>query len=742
MKKMKTKRNSVTNDGNKGDPLMGEYIKSDILKFTAEKLNIKKSNVEQTVKLLDDGNTVPFIARYRKEMTGSLDEEQIRNIEEEIDYLRRLTEKKNDAAAAAEKQDKLTEDLIQKLKDADTLQEVEDLHRPFKVKKKTKAAKAIQKGLQPLADIIFSQDESSGAPEKIAEDFLDPEKELNDIQSVLSGAEDIIAGEISDNAELRKLLREYLFSKSVILSELKNEEEAEKYRDYYDFRESINKIPAHRILALNRGEKEDVLRIKIEVDDNRAIKKIYDFFEIKKDQFFEQIENAVDYAYKRLIFPSLEREIRNWLTDKAEEKAVSNFSINLKSLLMQPPLQGKRVLAIDPAFRTGCKIAVVAENGDLLDTDAIYPHQPVGKVKEAAETTALLVKKHNVDLIVIGNGTASRETELFISELISEGMDVEYTIVSEAGASVYSASKIARKEFPDLDVSIRGAISIARRIQDPLAELVKIDPKSLGVGMYQHDITQKRLEKALNDVVIDAVNHVGVDLNTASAALLTYVAGISSNNADNIIEYRKENNKFEKREELLEVYGFGPKTYEQSAGFLRLNSKLDPLAVTPIHPESYKAAEKILDKINYKLEDIRNTDKLEDIREKLKSISHHDTADDLEIGLPTVRDIFKALEQPGRDPRESMPGPIFRKDILKIEDIKEGMIFMGKVRNVVDFGAFVDIGLKQDGLLHISEMSDLYVSDPFEIVHIGQSVEVKVLNVDKKRDRISFTLKF
>ncbi|MFW6280471.1 MAG: Tex-like N-terminal domain-containing protein, partial [Halanaerobium sp.] len=545
MKKLKTKRNSVTKDVDKGDSLMGEYIKSNILKFTAKKLNIKKSNVEQTVKLLDDGNTVPFIARYRKEMTGSLDEEQIRNIEEEIDYLRRLTEKKNDAAAAAEKQDKLTEDLIQKLKDADTFQEVEDLHRPFKVKKKTKAAKAIQKGLQPLADIIFSQDENAGAPEKIAGDFVDPEKELDDIQSVLSGAEDIIAGEISESAELRKLLREYLFSKSLILSELKNEEEAEKYRDYYDFSESINKIPAHRILALNRGEKEDVLRIKIEVDDNRAIKKIYDFFEIKKDQFFTQIENAVDYAYKRLIFPSLEREIRNWLTDKAEKKAVRNFSINLKSLLMQPPLHGKRVLAIDPAFRTGCKIAVVAENGDLLETDSIYPHQPVGKVKEAAETTSLLVKKHNVDLIVIGNGTASRETELFVSELISEGMDVEYTIVSEAGASVYSASKIARKEFPDLDVAIRGAISIARRIQDPLAELVKIDPKSLGVGMYQHDITQKRLEKALKDVVVDAVNHVGVDLNTASAALLTYVAGISSNNADKIIEYRKENNKFE-----------------------------------------------------------------------------------------------------------------------------------------------------------------------------------------------------
>jgi uncharacterized protein len=721
---------------------MAKHIETDILKLTAEKLNIKKSNVDKTVDLLDDGNTVPFIARYRKEMTGSMDEEQIRNIEEEIDYLRRLTEKKNDAAEAAQKQDQLTDQLIDKLKNADTLQEVEDLHRPFKVKKTTKAAKAIEKGLQPVADIIFSQDNSAGIPEEIAREYIDKEKDLNDVESVLSGAEDIIAGEISDDADLRKLLREYIFSKSVISSELKNEEEAEKYRDYYDFRESINRIPAHRILALNRGEKEEVLRIKIKVDDKRALKKIYDFYEMKDDEFFEYLENAVDYAYKRLIFPSLEREVRNWLTDKAEKKAVSNFSINLNALLMQPPLQGKIVLAIDPAFRTGCKIAVVAENGDLLDTDAIYPHQPVSKVKAAAETTASLVKKHKVDLIVIGNGTASRETELFISELITEGMDVEYTIISEAGASVYSASKIARKEFPDLDVSIRGAVSIARRIQDPLAELVKIDPKSLGVGMYQHDISQKRLEKALNDVVVDAVNHVGVDLNTASASLLTYVAGISSNNADKIIKYRKENNQFKKREELLDVYGFGPKTYEQSAGFLRMDSKEDPLALTPIHPESYDAAEKILNKIDFELEDIRKTDKLENIREKLKSLARIDTANELEIGLPTVTDIFKALEQPGRDPRESMPGPIFRKDILKIDDIKEGMIFMGKVRNVVDFGAFIDIGLKQDGLLHISEMSDFYVSDPFEIVHIGQSIEVKVLNVDKKRDRISFTLKF
>lgn len=721
---------------------MAKYIETDLLKRCAEKLNIKKDNVKKTVELLDDGNTVPFIARYRKEMTGSLDEQEIRNVAEEIDYLRRLNEKKNDAAAAADKQDKLSEELLEKLKKADTLQEVDDLHRPFKVKKKTKAAKAIQKGLQPLADIIFSQKEDAPAAEELAEEYIDPEKELADREAVLSGAEDIIAGEISDNAELRKKLREYLFAKSFIVSELKNEEEAEKYRDYYEFRESINKIPPHRILALNRGENEDILRVKIEADEEKAFKIIYNFLEIKKGKFFEQLENAADYAYKRLIFPSLEREIRNWLSEKAEEKAVKNFSVNLKSLLMQPPLKGKRVLAVDPAFRTGCKLAAVAENGDLLATSAIYPHQPVNNKTEAAETTASLVKEYDIDLIVIGNGTASRETELFISELINGGMDVEYTIVSEAGASVYSASEIARQEFPELDVSMRGAVSIARRIQDPLAELVKIDPRSLGVGMYQHDVSEKRLEKALNEVVVDAVNHVGVEINTASAALLSYTAGISPNNAEKIIEHRKEIGSFKKREELLDVYGFGPKTYEQSAGFIRIDSAEDPLAATPIHPESYEAAEKIVKSTGHQLKDLRKQEKLVDIREELKSKDIFEAAEELELGLPTIKDIFKALQQPGRDPRDSMPGPVFRKDILKMEDIEEGMIFNGKVRNVVDFGAFIDIGLKQDGLLHISEMSDFYVSDPFEIVHIGQNVEVKVLNVDQKRDRISFTLKF
>ncbi|MFP4020948.1 MAG: helix-hairpin-helix domain-containing protein, partial [Halanaerobium sp.] len=629
-------------------------------------------------------------------------------------------------------------------KKADTLQEVEDLYRPFKVKKQTKAAKAIEKGLKPLAELILAQQKTEAELKELARTYLDPEKELETTEDVLSGAEDIIAGDISDDADLRKKLRNYVFKTAKITSEQKNEDEEGKYQDYYEFKESINKIPPHRVLALNRGENEDILRVKAEVDDQRAVEMIYNFYDFdnRKSGSFQYLINAVDYAYKRLIFPSLEREVRNHLTEKAEVKAVNNFSTNLRSLLMQPPLEGKRVLAVDPAFRTGCKLAALAEDGELLETGAIYPHPPVNKEGEAAAEIAKLVKKHEIDLIVIGNGTASRETETFVAELIKGGMDVEYTIVSEAGASVYSASKLARREFPELDVSIRGAISIGRRIQDPLAELVKIDPKSLGVGMYQHDISQKRLEKALNEVVVDAVNHVGVEVNTASAALLTYVAGISSNNAEKIIEHRNQNGKFEKRQELLEVYGFGPKTYEQAAGFIRLDSKEDPFALTPIHPESYQAAEKILENIDYLAADIRDKEKLEQLREKLREIDLVKTASDLEIGLPTAKDIVAALKQPGRDPRDSMPAPIFRKDILKIEDIEPGMIFKGKVRNIVDFGAFVDIGLKQDGLLHISEMSQMYVSDPFEIVEIGQNIEVKVMDVDQKRGRISLTLKF
>lgn len=723
---------------------MQEFIKSDLFKLAASKLNLKQTKIEKTVELLDSGNTVPFIARYRKEMTGSLDEEEIRNIEEKIDYLRRLNERKNEVAAAADKQDKLDKEVLNKLKKADTLQEVEDLYRPFKVKKQTKAAKAIEKGLKPLADLIFNQQQTKSEIKELAREYLNPEKELETTADVLSGAEDIIAGDISDDADLRKKLRNYVFKTAAITSEQKNEDEEGKYQDYYEFKESINKIPPHRILALNRGENEEILRVKAEVDDERAVEMIYNIYDFdnRKSGSFEHLINAVDYAYKRLIFPSLEREIRNHLTERAEEKAVSNFSINLRSLLMQPPLEDKRVLAVDPAFRTGCKLAALAENGELLTTDAIYPHPPVNKAGEAAEIVAKLVKKYDIDIIVIGNGTASRETESFIAELIKGGMDVEYTIVSEAGASVYSASKLARKEFPDLDVSIRGAISIGRRIQDPLAELVKIDPKSLGVGMYQHDISQKRLEKALNEVVVDAVNHVGVEINTASAALLTYVAGISSNNAEKIIKHRNQNGEFKKRKELLDVYGFGPKTFEQSAGFIRLDSKEDPFAVTPIHPESYQAAEKILDNSGYLAADIRDKEKLKQLREKLNKLDLVKTAAELEIGLPTAKDIVLSLKQPGRDPRDSMPAPIFRKDILKIEDIKSGMVFKGKVRNIVDFGAFVDIGLKQDGLLHISEMSQMYVNDPFEIVEIGQNIEVKVLDVDQKRGRISLTLKF
>ncbi|SFL81716.1 Tex family protein [Halanaerobium salsuginis] len=721
---------------------MEEYIEVDLVELAAAELDLVRKNVAATIELLDQGNTVPFIARYRKEMTGSLDEEQIRSVAEKMDYLRRLYERKNEVAAAADNKDKLDSDLLAKLTAADTLQEVEDLYRPFKEKKQTKAAKALARGLKPLADKIISQQYKQKIIEKMAQKFIDSEKELSTIDDVISGAEDIIAGDLSDNAALRKKLRDYCFNTAKIVSDQKNEDQSGKYQDYYEFRESINKIPPHRILALNRGESEEILRVKAEVDNEKAINLIYKFCQFKAGASFSYLENAVDYAYKRLIFPALEREIRNNLTEKAESRAVDNFAINLRALLMQPPLPGKKVLAVDPAFRTGCKLAALAANGELLETGTIYPHQPVNKKKAAAETIKLFVEKYKIDLIVIGNGTASRETEFFIAELIKAGLSVEYTIVSEAGASVYSASTLARKEFPELDVSIRGAISIGRRIQDPLAELVKIDPQSLGVGMYQHDVSQSKLEKTLNDVVVDTVNQVGVEVNTASAALLTYVAGISSSNAEKIIEYREKNGDFKKRDELLEVYRFGPKSFEQSAGFIRLDSTADPLAATPIHPESYNAAEKILASIGYQPADLQDDFKLADIKDKLAQLDLFSTAAELELGKPTIKDIIQALQQPGRDPRESMPAPIFRKDILKIDDIEPGMIFRGKVRNIVDFGAFIDIGLKQDGLLHISEMSELYVSDPFTIVEIGQNIEVKVLSVDKKRGRISLTLKF
>ncbi|MGM0603459.1 MAG: Tex family protein [Bacillota bacterium] len=723
---------------------MRDYFNFDIFKLASQKTGLKEKNIKDTVELLDDGNTVPFIARYRKEVTGSLDEKEIRDIEDTVDYLRRLWGRKEEVAEIVDGQEKLTDELLDKLFSAETLQEVEDIYRPYVIKKKTKAARAIEKGLKPLAEIFMAQDNSAGKPEEIAKNYLDPEKDLHEIEDVLSGAEDIAASFISDDADLRKKLREHFFKNSLINSELKKAENDpdDKYQDYYEFNESINKIPPHRILAINRGENEDVLKVKIKVNDDRSEEIINNHFNIKESYYRTQINNAKDYAYKRLIAPSLEREVRNYLNEKAEARAIDNFSINLKSLLMQPPLPEKVVFGIDPAFRTGCKTVVVSKNGKVLNTGTIYPHPPQKEKKEAAEFVKKQIKKYGVDLVVIGNGTASRETELFIADLINDGLEVEYTIVNEAGASVYSASEIARKEFPNLDVSIRGAISIARRVQDPLAELVKIDPRSLGVGMYQHDISENKLSKALKEVVVDAVNHVGVDLNSASAALLSYVSGISSNNAEKLVEHRDENGNFKSRKEMLSVYGFGPKTFEQSAGFIRIESKQDPFAVTPIHPESYDSAERILNTLNFTKEDLLNKEKLEILREKLNGLNIGDTAETLDIGLPTAEDIVKSLQQPGRDPRIGMPGPVFRKDILKLEDIKEGMIFTGKVRNIVDFGAFIDIGLKNDGLLHISEMSEMYVNDPFEIVYIGQTIEVQVLSVDQQRSRISLTLKF
>jgi len=723
---------------------MGDYFSYNIYKLASEKTGLKVKNIKDTMELLDDGNTVPFIARYRKEMTGSLDEKEIRDIEEVVDYLRRLWGRKEEIAEIVDDQKKLNEKLLAKLFSAKTLQEVEDIYRPYIVKKKTKAARAIEKGLKPLADIFISQDNSAGRSEVIAESYLDPEKDLNKVEDVLSGAEDIVASFISNDADLRKKLREHFFSNALIKSELKKakNDADDKYQDYYEFSESINKIPPHRILAINRGENEEVLKVKIEVNDKKSARIIDRHFAIKESYYRTHIDNAKDYAYKRLIAPSLEREVRSHLSEKAEERAIDNFSINLKSLLMQPPLTQKIVLGIDPAFRTGCKTVLVSENGRVLNTGTIYPHPPQNDIESAAEYIKKQIKVYNVDLVVIGNGTASRETEIFIADLINSGLEVEYTIVNEAGASVYSASEIARREFPDLDVSIRGAISIARRIQDPLAELVKIDPRSLGVGMYQHDISDNKLSKALNEVVADVVNHVGVEINTASAALLSYVSGISANNAEKIVEHRSENGVFKSRQDLLSVYGFGPKTFEQSAGFIRIESEEDSFAVTPIHPESYDAAEKILNKLGFGKKDLLNKKRIGILRKKLSELDITDIAEKIDIGIPTAKDIVKSLQQPGRDPRNSMPGPVFRKDVLKLEDIKEGMVFTGKVRNIVDFGAFIDIGLKNDGLLHISEMSEMYVNDPFEIIYIGQTIEVQVLSVDRHRSRISLTLKF
>lgn len=711
----------------------------DIIKKIAQELQIKESQVKATVQLIDEGNTIPFIARYRKEVTGALNDEVLRNLSERLTYLRNLEEKKEQVLASITEQGKLTEELKQQILAAETLVVVDDLYRPYRPKRRTRATIAKEKGLEPLANIIMlQQTEHSLEEEALA--FLDEEKGVATVQDAVEGAKDILAEYISDEADYRIHIRELTAKHGKIVSVAKDSEAESVYEMYYEFEEPIQKLAGHRILALNRGEKEKVLTVKVEAPEERILlyleKKV-----IRKDNPYTTpiLKEVVQDSYQRLIAPAIEREIRNDLTEQAEDGAIRVFGKNLEQLLMQPPIAGQVVLGWDPAFRTGCKLAVVDATGKVLDTTVIYPTAPQNKVEESKKILKHLISKYKITLISVGNGTASRESEQVIVDLIKElPVSVQYIIVNEAGASVYSASKLATEEFPNFDVGQRSATSIARRLQDPLAELVKIDPKSIGVGQYQHDMNQKKLSEALGGVVEDCVNKVGVDLNTASASLLEYISGISKTIAKNIVAYREENGRFETRAQLLKVPKLGPKAYEQCAGFMRIQDGKNPLDATSVHPESYAAAEKLLKKLGYEKQDIINGN-LKGITKKVGD--SRALAQELEIGQLTLEDMLKELEKPARDPRDEMPKPILRTDVLEMKDLKEGMILKGTVRNVIDFGAFVDIGVHQDGLVHISQMSEKYIKHPLEVVSVGDIVEVQVMSVDLKKQRIQLTMK-
>ncbi len=713
----------------------------DIVAKLAGEFNLKPFQVQNTVKLIDDGNTIPFIARYRKEMTGELNDQVLRELYDRLMYLRSLEARKEEVLRLIDEQGKLTDEIRESINKAVTLQEIEDIYRPYRPKRRTRATIAKEKGLEPLAKILFDQDIRSGNIEEIAAPFVDAEKSVNTVEEALNGAMDIIAEEISDNAEFRKAIREMFYRLGTIVSKAKKEEDS-VYRMYYDFSEPVAKIASHRILAINRGEKEEFLQVKIDVPTER----VTDYLKskcIKKIRSItsEYVERAIEDSYERLIFPSVEREVRNELTEKAQEQAMKVFATNLKNLLLQPPVKGKVVLGLDPAYRTGCKIGVVDETGKVLDTAVIYPTPPQNKIEESKKVMKDLIEKHKVDIISIGNGTASKETEIFVAELLKEiDRKVYYMVVSEAGASVYSASKLGAEEFPEYDVALRSAISIARRLQDPLAELVKIDPKSIGVGQYQHDMNQKRLGECLSGVVEDCVNSVGVDLNTASPALLSYISGINSSIARNIVEYRETNGKFKKREELKKVKKLGEKAFEQCAGFLRIPDGENVLDNTSVHPESYNAACKLLEIMGYTMEDVRKR-KLDKLKQEVENKGMAEIAAEIGVGVPTLIDIINELLKPGRDPRDELPKPVLLTDVLHIEDLKPGMVLTGTVRNVADFGAFVDIGVHQDGLVHISELSDRYVKNPMEVVSVGDIVKVRILDVDVKRKRISLSMK-
>ncbi len=713
-----------------------------LAKQIAKELGISPAQVEVAVKLMDEGNTIPFIARYRKEATGELDENTLRELQERLTYLRNLAEKKEEVIRLIAEQEKLTPELEAKIRAATKLVEVEDLYRPYKQKRRTRATNAREKGLGPLAEVLLAQTPAGLDMVGAAASFVNPELGVATVEEALAGALDIIAETISDDAAIRHTIREITRREGMVAVKASGEDADPTYQMYFEYTEPIAKIPPHRVLAINRGEKEKALAVKISAPAEKIIALMTN--NIVQDQnstFAPYLATAIEDAYKRLIAPSIEREIRNELTAVAEEQAIKIFAKNLHNLLLQPPVKGFTVLGIDPGYRTGCKLAVVDETGKLLEVGVMYPHMPQNQRDKAKAILKELITKNGVDAIAIGNGTASRETEELVAELLKEmNTSVQYVIVSEAGASVYSASKVANEEFPDFDLSLRSAVSIARRLQDPLAELVKIEPKAVGVGQYQHDVTPKRLDEALAGVVESAVNTVGVDLNTASPSLLRYVSGLNATVAKNIVSYREQHGKFRRRTDLKKVPRLGEHTFTQCAGFLRIPDGSYPLDRTSVHPESYGATEKLLAKLGYAVEDLAKG-KLGELHAALDRVDLEATAAELGVGIPTLRDIIADLKKPGRDPREDLPKPIFRRDVTKLEELSEGMVLYGTVRNVVDFGAFVDIGVKQDGLVHISEMADRYIKHPMEVVNVGDQVRVRVISVDLKRGRVGLSMK-
>lgn len=714
----------------------------DYSKVLSQQFQIKEEYAQNIISLLDDGNTIPFIARYRKEMHGSMDDQIIREFSEKLEYLRSLDKRREEIRTLIDGQEKLTDEISLALDKAETLSELEDIYRPYRPKRKTRASVAKEKGLEPLAELILKQ-ESKCDPAKSAEEYIDEEKGVASVEDALQGAMDIIAEQVSDNAEIRKRVRNLTNMYGVISSTAVDADKDSVYRQYYDYKEPVKKIADHRLLAVNRGEKEGFLKVNVEMDSERPLNSIAKVM-IKNPACAcaDIVKTACEDAYDRLIFPSIEREIRNDLTENACENSMKVFGVNLRQLLMQPPVKGKTVLGLDPGYRTGCKVAVVDGTGKVLDTAVIYPTHSEVKVKESKQKLLQLIKKHNVDIISIGNGTASKETEMFAAEAIKEAdHKVYYMVVSEAGASVYSASKLAAKELPQFDLTLRSAVSIARRLQDPLAELVKIEPKAIGVGQYQHDMPQKKLGETLDGVVEGCVNSVGADLNTASPALLSRISGLNSTVCNNIVAYREENGAFTSRTELKKVPKLGPKAFEQCAGFLRVPESKNPLDNTGVHPESYKSAKELLALLDYSDKEIKEG-KFTDIASRVAAKGTKSLAETLNIGLPTLDDIVKELSKPGRDPREELPAPMLRSDILDIKDLKPDMVLKGTVRNVIDFGAFIDIGVHQDGLVHISQICDKYIKHPSEVLKVGDVVDVKIISVDPEKNRISLTMRF